>query len=401
MDKKLILVFILIGSLQVYSLSILGTAIRLFHLTAIGLLIVIIAIDLVYFKTIKIKQNFSAPIYFIFLGVILSMFSAYYSYNQTFAQSLYAQRDIYFYLVYFALHVLRIDKKALQRIIIYFGLLYFLLYLIQFFAFPTRIFDVHMIEDRNTVRIVLDGSGYAVLAYFMCMQIFYTSNKIKYLVLAVVLFTPVVLFGSRSLLLTVLLGTVAQLIFSKRIKSKALIITLVLASLVPAYYFSQEIINGMMDASEANSEKGADYVRIRAAQFYLTQFMPTDISMITGVGAPTERSPLGQMTTMISKRYHFNLSDIGIISNYVTYGIFFIFGMLWTIYITMFSKIKRDMSYIKYVMFFIVFLMLPIAAGWANSASIAVLCCIFYLTDISSYEHKSETKILQNKTLTA
>ncbi len=401
MFKKLIIIFILIGSLEVYNLSILGNTVRLFHLAAIGLMVSIIVIDLVYFKTIKLKQNFSAPIYFIFLGVLLSMFSAYYSYNQTFALSLYAQRDIYFYLVYFILHILKIEKKALQRLILYFGILYLLLYLIQFVAFPTTIFDVHMLEDRNTIRIVIQGSGYSILAYFMCLQIFYSSNNFKYLILALVLLIPTILFGARSGMLTILMGTVAQLLFSKRIKSKAMVITLVLAALIPAYYFSQDIINGMIMASEADSAKGSDYVRIRAAQFYLTQFMPTDISMITGVGAPTERSPLGQMTAMISKRYHFNLSDVGIISNFVTYGIFFIFGLLWTLYKTMFLKIKHDMLYVKYFLFFLVLLMIPIAAGYAYSAAIAELCCIFYQIDISSYEYKSEIKSLQNKTLTA
>lgn len=393
MNKKLILVFIVIGSLQVFNLTFLGSLVRLFHLAAIGIMVVLILLDLIYFKTLKIKQNFALPIYLLFAAMVLSMFSAYYSYNQNFALSAYAQRDIYFYLLYFVLHILKIDKKSMQRLIILFGIVYLVAYLIQFVAFPTRVFDVLMREDRNTIRVYLQGSGYSLLGYFMCLYVFFATNKLKYLVLALILFIPSLLFGSRSVLMLTVLATIVQLLFSRRIQSKPLIVALVLLALIPAYYFSQGIIEGMQMASEADTSKGTDYVRIRAAQFYLTQFMPTDLSILTGVGAPTERSPLGQLTADISSRYHFNLSDIGIVSNFVTYGIFFVIGIFWLSIKAMTIRIRPDLQYLKYFMFFLVILMLPIAAGFASSPSIAVICCMFYLLDISNMEHKTDGAI--------
>jgi len=390
MIKKLIIIFIIIGSLQVYDLSVLGSMIRIFHLGAVALMVAILIIDLVYFKTKSVKKNFALPIYLIFGAVFLSMFTAYFSFNQSFAISLYSQRDIYFFLFYFTLHVLAINKKDLQRIIIGFGLLYFILYLLQFFSFPNEIFDVGMRQERGTIRIYLEGSGYALFSYFMCLHIFYSTNKFKYLALSLIFLIPVFLFGARSGLLTLTMGTIVQLLFSKRINSKALIVSLSIVAMVPAFLFFQDIIDGMINATKLESVKGTDNVRILAAQYYLTQFMPNKLSIFTGIGAPSERSALGQTTTMLSGRFGYYLVDIGIIGNYVTYGIFFIIGVLIISYKIMMLKIRNELSYIKYFYFFQVFLLLPIAAGFAFSPPIVALCCIFYLVDISVFEKKIE-----------
>lgn len=393
MVRKLIIIYIIIGSLQVYNLSVLGNIIRLFHLSAIALMIAIIFFDIVYFKTKKPVLHFAKPIYLIFAAVFLSMFTAFFSFNQNFGISLYAQRDIYFYLFYFTLHALRIDKKDLMRLVIYFGLLYFLAYIIQFFAFPGEIFDVTMREERGTVRIYLEGAGYAMLGYFMCLQIFYTTNKLKYILLSIIFFIPIVLFGARSGVSTVLLGTIVQLLLSKRVKSKVLIVFLVLLALVPTIYFLQDVFLGIIKAQKLESAQGSENIRILAAQFFLTKLPPNTMAYITGIGAPSERSSLGQMTALMSDKYGFYLVDVGIIGNYVTYGVLFVFSVLLIVLKLMFTKVESDMAFIKYFFFFEVFLMLPIAAGFAFSPPIANLCILFYLVDISSHERKLREKL--------
>jgi hypothetical protein len=321
------------------------------------------------------------------------MFTAFFSFNQDFGISIYAQRDIYFYLFYFTLYALKIDKKDLMRLVISFGLLYFLLYIIQFFAFPSEIFDITMRKERGTVRIYLEGAGYAMLAYFMCLQIFYTTNKLKYLLLSIIFFIPIVLFGARSGVSTVLLGTIVQLLLSKRVKSKVLIVFLVMLALVPTIYFLQDIFLGIIKAQKVESAQGSENIRILAAQFFLTKLPPNTLAYITGIGAPSERSSLGQLTALLSEKYGFYLVDVGIIGNYVTYGVLFVFSVLLIVIKLMFTKVEEDMAFIKYFFFFEVFLMLPIAAGFALSPPIASLCILFYFVDISAHERKLREKL--------
>jgi hypothetical protein len=389
MIKKAIVIYIIIGSLQVYNLAVLANIVKLIQISAIALMVAIILLNLVYSRNkMRVHQRFRLPIILIAIAVIMSMFMAYFAFNQNFAISLYAQRDIYFYLVYFTLHVLHIEKKELQRLIIFFGLLYFVLYLVQFFAFPTELFDIGMREERGTIRIYLEGSGYAMISYFMCLQIFYSTNKFKYLLLAIVFFIPIILFGARSGISTMLLGTIVQLILSKRVKSRALIVFLVLLAIVPTIYLFQDVFAGVLTAQKIESAQGSENIRIVAAQYFMLEFMPNDLAYITGIGAPSDRSSLGQMTTLLSKRYGFYLVDIGLIGNLVTYGALFVFSVLWMVFKTLTTKVTDDMAFIKFFFFFEVLLMLPIAAGFAFSPPIATLCCIFYLVDVSAHERK-------------
>jgi len=291
-------------------------------------------------------------------------------------------------MFYFTLHVLNIEKKEMQRIIIYFGLIYVFFYLLQFFAFPAQIFDIPVRADRGTVRVYLEGLGYAMLGYFMCLHIFYYSNKVRYLLLALLFFIPVILFGARSGLFTLLLGTIVQLLFSKRVKSRVLISFLVLASLIPAFFFFKGIFEGIVQATVAESAEGSENVRLLAIQYYLVNFIPNKLAYITGIGAPSEKSPLGQLTLTLSLNYGYYLSDIGIIANYVTYGVLFVIAIFMIIYRSLTMKIKTDMKYMKFFLFFEAYMLLPIAAGFAYSGSIATFCCIFYLLDISAHEYR-------------
>ncbi len=396
MLKKFIIIYILIGSLNVYNLALLGDTINLINVSAIALMVAILILNLIYSKKKSIHQNFRLPIVFIAVATFLSMFMAYSAFNQSFFITFYTQRDIYFYLLYFTLHVLSVEKKELQRLIILFGLMYSIFYLIQFFSFPTEIFDVGMHKDRGTIRVYLEGSGYAMISYFMCLQIFYSTNKIRYLLLSVFFLIPIILFGARSGISTLMMGTIVQLILSKRVKSKALITFLILLALIPTFYFFQDVFLGVLKAQKAESAEGTDNIRILAGQYFLTNFLPNDISYFTGIGAQSAQSPLGKLTMLLSSKYGFYLSDVGIVGNYVTYGVLFVFAVFWIVYKILFSKLMLDMAFIKYFSFFEVLLMLPIAAGFALSPVIAGFCCIFYLVDLSVHERKSKAELMES-----
>lgn len=190
------------------------------------------------------------------------------------------------------------------------------------------------------------------------------------------------------------LGTIVQLLFSDRVKSKALIGTLVVSSLVPAFFLFHDIFEGIFRATIEESANVNENVRIMAIQYYLFNIIPDNLAYFTGIGAPSERSPLGQMTASLSEQYGYFLSDIGIIANYVTYGVLFVIGIIIIIYRSLKLKLASDMQYMKFFLIFEAYLMLPIAAGFAYSGSIVVFCCIFYLLDISNYESRVNPEII-------
>ncbi|MBN2349211.1 MAG: hypothetical protein JXJ22_10255 [Bacteroidales bacterium] len=387
MIKKILVIFIILGSLSLYNLKIIGRYSKLLELIAVGIMFLILVFHLVYGKQTTNKQHFRAPILLIFLAFILSTFMAYYAFNQSFAISLYEQRDIYFYSMYFVLHILNIDKKDLQKIVIYLGIVYFLAYVAQMIVFPSEIFDVTMRVERGTTRIYLKGSGYAVLAIFLCLQIYYHTLKIRYVLITLICFSTVILFGARSGIFLVVMGVAVQLILSKRIKSKAITYLTVVVAIISFFYFFQDIFSSLESVMNQTKSEGASNVRVLGAKFFLTKFLPNKLSYFTGIGEPNERSPLGQMTKLLSLKHGYYLGDIGIIGNYISYGVLFVISVFWINIKALFIKISPDLQYVKVFFFFFLLIMLPIATGFAESETIAIISILLYLLDKSNLEY--------------
>ena len=134
MIRKFIIIYLIIASLNLFNLKALGSLNAMINMSGIALMVFILIVNQVYFRTKMMKRNFIIPIYLIFIAVMLSMFTAFFAFRQNFQVTLLSQRDIYFYLFYFTLHVLKPEKKEFQRLIIYMGLLYLFAYLIQYFS---------------------------------------------------------------------------------------------------------------------------------------------------------------------------------------------------------------------------------------------------------------------------
>ncbi len=85
--------------------------------------------------------------------------------------------------------------------------------MLQFFAYPVTLMDIPVREDRGTIRVYLDGLGYAMVSYFMCLHLFYQTNKAKYFILALIFFIPVYFWRKIGFIYNCT-GTIVQLLFS-------------------------------------------------------------------------------------------------------------------------------------------------------------------------------------------
>ena len=390
MLKKSIVVFIILCSLELYNLTFIPESLTkalglLGALVIIGLLI----INVIYNERISFKLNFKYEIIILLVAVFISMFMAKIFHGQSIPTTLLVQRYMYYLLFYFLLAYLRLDQYELMRIIIYFAIAYFFIYLIQYAIYPSRIFRGRASLDRGTIRIFLDGYVYLISALFIGLFQFYNFNKIKYIIVSGMAVIILVLQGTRQSMAAAGLLIIISVIFSKQAKSKFLYMFLLLLGGISIFIIFQDIFMNLLEVTQHEQNQSTDNVRVRAATFFLTVFMPDKLTYFLGNGASSSNEEYGQLMEMYADVYGFYRSDIGLIGTYVTFGPLFIIGEL-AIYFKVFRKrLPESISFVKYVFVFQFFKILTGSDPFGGMSGIVSYMILLYLIDISLAEENN------------
>ena len=382
----LILIIIILCSTSFYNLSFLGVFQKAFMVLGIGLIVLFLVIHLVYAKSVSVKKRFSWMIYLILFSFFTSMFMAYYTRGQTLMQSAIAQIAILYYLMYFLLHHLKIPLKTIEKIIVIYGVVHFVLYLVQFFMFPTIIFDAYILKDRGTVRIYLAGGDYLMLCFFMAAMAYFKTNRIKYLIMVLLAYSIFVLLGGRQTMIILAFVFILFLLTSKKVRSRLVISALVALCVFLVLYLFKDIFNALHTQSIRNLAEGGQYVRLRAMRFFLTDFFISPLAYVFGNGAPNGDSSYGNEIMSYIRSQGYYLGDIGLIGNYAMYGMFFLVGVLGICIKAIRIKIQDDIKYIRYA-FIAISISLITGGGFANPDFICFTMIVLYMLDISHY-HK-------------
>ncbi len=389
MFKTPIIVFIIIASLGMFNLAALGpSVIKVLELAGIGVIAAVILLQFVYTKEDGFDKRFKVEVSIILISVFLSMFMAYSGHNQGFSTTIIAQRFMYFYLFYFALHLIRIPDYDLEKIIVYLAIVHVLFYMIQFASYPARVFDVRTSDERGTLRIFLPGLSYLVLGYFyMLNKIFerFTPGK---LALLFFFFSIFILMGTRQILFSTFLLTMLYILLSKRVKSKILILVIAALSVVPVIFMFQDIFLSLLDVSQQQSEGFAEDIRVRAATFFILELFPNNLSYLTGNGADSANSPYGQAIQMYRDVYGFYQSDVGIIGDFTKFGALYVLAVFVLIFRMIFSKTGDDYSYIKYYYINILLTLFTGGSPFGEADSIVAIGMTMYIMDVDKHKRK-------------
>jgi hypothetical protein len=385
-----ILTVIILCSVSFYQLSFLASMHKMIQLAGAGIILVLILFHLVYSNQKGVKQNFNLALTFIIIALISSTVTSYVVRDQKIIYTLFAQRALYYYLLYFLLHQLKFDPKDLEKILIAFGVVYIGFHLLQTAIYPRIITDGSVRMERGTIRIYVDGADYVAAAFLIYLQRFLRSNHLKYLFVLLVIFAIYVMRGGRYALAIQSLTVVLFLIIDRRVRSRFFLVILGLIGSFAIFLIFQDIFGELVSQSRTDMAKGEDYVRIRATQYYLGEFnKDSPIAYITGNGHSYHASNYGKTIRHNTLKYRYYLSDIGLFGNYVYYGLFFVLGVLSIIVRTLRLRIHTDHTYVKY--FFVAILIgLTTAGAFGESDFIGMIVIIMYLVDTSNERYRKQ-----------
>jgi hypothetical protein len=332
----------------------------------------------------------------LFVAIGLSMIGAYIFHYQKFQITLLAQRVIYLFLFYFLLNQLKPEPRFVLRLFIFISILWAFLYVIQWVAYPTHLFGEQMFKDRNTIRIFLPGVTYSVVAYVICLFKFLETNHYKYLFPLILLMTVFVLLGTRQLLGPILLISLLAVIQSKRIHSKVAITLLGIAAIIPLYLIFREIFDAMIEVTRQQSLAVSENIRFKAIMFYLYRFTPGKWSFLIGNGAYGGHSSYSILMDNYSKIFGYYLSDIGIIGEYILYGIIFVIVEMVILIKMALTKYAEEYKFIRYVVYSMFFAIFVGSGAFSTAEGIIMMCLLLYLVDVSNWLKKNDQKTLLN-----
>jgi len=341
-------------------------------------------LNIVYFKSKDVEKGFSIPVFLIFISLIISTFAASYFYDQSLFSTLISQFDLYLFLFYFLLHKMKPKPEDLTNMIVIIGLIYCLIYFIQFAVYPKVIVICSMFKDRGTLRIFMPGIGSMVSAYYILLSRFIASKKPKFILLLMPTVVVLFLLGTRQALGIVALMTILMILFSKKIKSKFLIFVLIFICILPVFLIFQEIYYNMFNVSKTQSAHFQDYVRVKAAQYYLFNFNHNPIWMLVGNGMPAGQSSYAIAIERLQKTTGYYLNDLGLIGDFFRYGALYAVVIVYILFRLARIKLDEKFSFIRYNA--ITDILAIFVGSGMQSQTIVLLCMSFYIADINRKE---------------
>jgi hypothetical protein len=377
-----LVIFVIICSTSIYKFAGLGKVDTAAVLLGSVVIVAALILSSVYSEQKSERKHFIIPVVLILISIVTSMTMANYSRDQSFGQTFVAQRALYYYLFYLLLHQLRVKIEDIEKIIIAFGIVYVLFFLVQYFLYPRIIFDAYVRSNRGTIRIYLPGADYLFISFYLSIQYVFRTNRFRYMLLALLIAVVFVLTGGRQSMATVVLVVVMFLLFDRKVKSRFTIILFGIVGALAIFIIFQGIFEALFLQSRGDIRLGENYIRIQAMEYYLTDFFKSPVAYLTGNGMYNFDSSYGREISYNMVHRQFYLADIGLVGNYAIYGLFFVFGVLGLIARALTIKIESRYTYIK-LMFITMAISIIIAGGFASPDTICAVVLMIYMLDIS------------------
>ena len=393
MIRKLTFVLVVLASLDFFEISVIPETVqKTFGFLGIALTLFFLILFYLYEREPGIPEKFNGPILIIMVGIIISMFGAMAFHEQSFGLSVWGSRFVFFYLFYFLLSKLRLEPDYIIRFSILLGFTYMILYIVQHTIFPREILSARMFYDRGTLRIFMPGSNYLVMAYFICFYYLFKKFKLKYLIYLLLSLIVYILLGTRQVIASVGLVTILFFLQSRVIKAKYILIPVMILSVIPFYFMFQGIFDAMLDVTSHQSSNVEGDIRFRAMKFFLFEFFPNTTSYFIGNGMAGGNSAYARQIGSYMDVYGFFMSDLGLIGDYVRFGVLYIIGVVILFIKVLRTKFPEKYMFIKYYFYVMLLTLFTGGSAFADDSNIVSICIILYLIDYLKYNPEGALK---------
>lgn len=321
-------------------------------------LIVTVVISVPY--VLPPNKGFVFPVQLLLIAMFISIIMAGLYWDQSLLDSLIAVAPYLIVFIFFYLWHIQFPVYVLEKIIVFYGSLYILLYVFEFITSGTVYFGKPLWGDeflvsRGITRIIFPGGGVFVLTSFIAINKLTSQDKNRWfwLLLTIAGIVIPVMQVTRQFIVGILLIYLYHAIRSIRIWKKLVVFASLVSIIIFLQYVNHPIIDGLIDSTRNDANLGANYIRVLAGEFFLTDFSPNLSTQILGNGVPYFGvSNFGLYVDSLGVTQEYFLSDVGIIAVYVMFGVLAIIAYLLVFIKSFIIPLPENFQYLKYYVWF-------------------------------------------------
>ena len=394
MNSNLLFVgVIFVVSARLFSFSLIDDI--YFDLLEVGIVAALIIYNLTYPKTIRTPFTFYVKA--IIILSLLSSIPAFLFHDQGFDLSLLTSRTIFFWLLYFALHKMNMHPHKLENLLLYFGIAWSVIMIIQQFTYPNILFDVYhgvTYEDgreRNVdirggvVRVWIAGVGFSYFMACYMWQKLHEKLSLENIVLFLLVIAGILLMQSRQIIFSLILIFTADTLLSFRIASVKSIrfTTLFFGFAILFFAIAGNFIFALIELSKEQEVTSGGYVRALEIDFFLFNYWPNPFCYLLGNGWEHDDSPYGiEIKEHLKWGMGLYRSDIGLIGAFNKFGIIYVI-IIAGFYIRMLIP-RKYFIVPKYIRIFFILCAMTSFTGsnfFEVSSFFVPFTCLFYIID--------------------
>jgi hypothetical protein len=303
----------------------------------------------------KDKLRFKYAILLLVIGLVLNSVAAFINLGQNPKLTILSFSFYYFILLYFVLHYFKFNRKFLETVIIVFGIIYSIIFTIQYKIYPVVIFNSNARSAADSRQYEVLGHGFLMLAYFLVLNRFLINRKLINIFMALGFMMVLMKSDFRTLIVGAILISAFMVYKLVRFNPRDffIIVFIVLAFIgLMQYRGVSYIIEKMVSQTESNIDEGDKYVRLIQLEFFYKRYPQNFSYYIIGGGKPAGKENLKNYDPFaMGQDYHGNYNivwvDIGLLGLYIVVGGIAVFGLLWYTLKAIFIKLPRDKLYLN------------------------------------------------------
>ncbi|MFT3748750.1 MAG: hypothetical protein QM768_10555 [Agriterribacter sp.] len=322
----------------------------------------------------------------IFAAVFISMFSAYFFWQQTFSQSFIAQRFVYAFILLPSLLHVKPSENDIIKALKWISALTIVVWSLAAID-PTIIsIDDDSVANKGDTDFgyYVEGIHFVVLYLYYEVQHFINKLNFKTSIAIGLLLTFIFLYQNRSIMLGVFPVIIYALIKFKSSR-KFVLISFISMILIAGIIYTSETWLALFEETQGQLDN-AEYGRNVALGYYIFQYSPHWFCYVFGNGFPSGgNSPLGDLM-WDNFKLGIYASDLGLIGMWTSYGVIPLIAVYFVV-IKVLRK-QRYPLYLKFICFHI--LLVPTIFHFWRNPGVTFFVLIFYLYAYYTEQNESD-----------
>lgn len=295
---------------------------------------------------------FFREILYLMLLPLVSIISSNIFHGQGFYESFLAYRPFLLYFFFFYLIRSKMSSEDLVEILLFFGVIVSLIYIVQSITFPNIIFQQNSVAISLGNAILEERAGLTRFSIidplYMVFALCYYSGELSKeitrgkIILFTICLTGIIFTLTRQIIIGSLISSLFIFVLSNKDKSKSISkLIVILAILIPSflYFGAESIFSSLVNLTKEQSFDSSNYIRFQEVRFFLFDYMPSWFCYFFGNGLQYGASTYGKEISMYENSGMFR-ADIGLVGALNLFGIFYVITIL-SIYNKVFFKIKN------------------------------------------------------------